>query len=247
MEKSWVEFTPPLQLNPGDVHIWMARLDQNFSIVTYLAKLLSESERYKANRFHFEHDQQRYIVAHAFLRVLLGAYTNMRPTEIAFSVGTYGKPFLVSQSHVPDVYFNFSHSCEVALVALTYDCEVGVDIEYIQPLDDADLIARQFFSPLEQTMLSALPIIQKQQAFYACWSRKEAIIKALGLGLAMPLDTFSVSLDPHEPARLIFLQENLSEQQHWELYDLPSMPHYATSLALQGNDKKLIYNIWNPD
>ena len=246
MASEWPLAVPPVRLGRGDVHVWRAELEQSAAVVTNLAMVLAADEIRKAERFHFARDRAHYIVAHAFLRRLLAAYVGVPPREIVLASGAYGKPHLVARAGSSDLRFNLSHSRGCALVALTGGCEVGVDIESMQPMDDADLIAKQFFSPSEQVALAALPTHLKHAAFYRCWSRKEAFIKVLGLGLAMPLDTFTVSLAPDEPALLTVQHGNLAGQQQWVLHDLPPIPHYATALALQGNCQVIHCFAWTP-
>lgn len=246
MVNEWTNAHPPVPLGKGDVHVWMAQLDQSPTLVAQLAPLLVADEQRHADRFHFARDRQRYVVAHAFLRSLLSAYAGVQLAEITLVSGTYGKPYLVLGPGIPDLRFNLSHSQGYALAAVTVGCEVGVDIEYMQPLNDANLIAQNFFSCAERLILSALPPPQHQQAFYTCWARKEAFIKGVGWGLAMPLDKFAVTLAPGVPARLTYLHDDFAEQQGWSLYDLPALPGYATALALPIACHHLMCYTWSP-
>nr|MBA3826125.1 4'-phosphopantetheinyl transferase superfamily protein [Ktedonobacterales bacterium] len=199
-----------------------------------VAPLLSTDEREHAARFRFAHDQQRYTVAHAFVRHVLGAYLGVAPLGLTFAVGPQGKPSLVHQSGQPDLRFNLSHSHDRALLAVVLDREVGVDVEFARPLEDADVIATQFFSLAERAALQTLSASEKQAAFYRCWSRKEAVIKVMGLGLSMPLDGFDVTLTPDAPARLLAVRGAVATQGPWELYDLPPLPGFASAVVVAG-------------
>lgn len=242
---AWPTAIPPLLLG-DEVHIWLATLDLPPAIVTQLASDLVADERRHADRFRFALDRQRYLVAHAFLRQVLSAYSGVPTTAIEFVTGTYGKPSLLPRPDIPDLRFNLSHSQNHALLAISKGRDVGVDIEYMRPLDDADLIAQHFFSVPEQATLKSLALQQKQSAFYRCWSRKEAFIKGVGLGLTMPLDQFSVSLAPAEPARLTHLAESVSQYNHWILYDLPIVQGYATALAVSSACHTITCHTWAP-
>ncbi len=147
---------------------------------------------------------------------------------------------------MPDLRFNLSHSHDCALLALAQGREVGVDIEYARPLEDADLIATQFFSQAERDALFALPPEQKQAAFYRCWSRKEGVIKALGLGLSMPLDSFDVTLAPDAPAQLLAMRDATASATAWTLYDLPPVAGFATALVVANELEHLACYRWAP-
>lgn len=244
------EWTNPHSRTPlvkGAVQVWLAHIDQPPGVVARLAPLLSPAEHHHAERFHFARDRQRYIVAHAFLRSILSDSSGVPSPEFNFVSNAYGKPYLEPHPNLPDLHFNLSHSQGCALVAVTIACEVGVDIEYIQPLEDALLISQNFFSPMERKELAALPPPQQQRAFYACWSRKEAFIKGVGWGLAMPLDKFAVALAPDVPTRLTYLHDDYAEHQGWVLYDLPPLPNFASALALPGAQYHITCHSWSPD
>ncbi|HEV7237210.1 MAG TPA: 4'-phosphopantetheinyl transferase superfamily protein, partial [Ktedonobacteraceae bacterium] len=135
---------------------------------------------------------------------------------------------------VPPLSFNISHAHDLALYAFTYVRQVGVDVEYIRLNDDYEHLAQHYFSPYERTVLQTLPMEEKQQAFFQCWTRKEAYIKAKGLGLSLPLDLFDVSLRPNEPAALLQSRENPREAARWSLRELAPGAGYVGALAVEG-------------
>jgi 4'-phosphopantetheinyl transferase len=231
---------PPVgQRNETEVQVWLAQLDQPPSVCDRLEQILSEDELLRARRFHFERDRQHFIVARGLLRSLLGCYLDLAPTALQFAYGHHGKPMLVHQPTDSALHFNLSHSHDLALYALAWGREVGVDIEYMRPLEDAEDIARHFFSLPEQAMLRELPAEEKQQGFYNCWTRKEAYIKAIGEGLSQPLDQFVVSLAPQEPARLLSVQDKPDETSRWSFQALQPPTGYAAALAVEGTGWQL--------
>jgi 4'-phosphopantetheinyl transferase len=184
----------PASLGDGDVHLWRARLTVDESELESAAALLSTDELARVRRFRRASDARRFAVARGVLRRLLGAYLDADPRELVFEYGAHGKP-RVSPGAGDGVSFNVAHSGETALLAFVRGREVGVDLEAIR--DPAPLgVARQFFAEEELRALFDLPEAEQAGAFYRCWTRKEAYLKATGTGLSAPLGTFAVSLEP---------------------------------------------------
>jgi len=235
----------PRALGSDDVHVWLADLDQPETVVQQMSQTLSSEEQTRAERFHFGRDRRCYIVAHGMVRMILADYLEMPPQQVRFVIGDYGKPTLA-----PDqgrISFNLSHSEDFALLACTYGREVGVDLEYMRPLDDIDLIATHFFAPAERDVLSQIDPMLKLQSFYACWTRKEAYIKAIGMGLTMPLDRFTVSLAPNEDARLLWVAGQPQEPERWQMRALTPPTGYAATLIIAGDGWDLTCWRWQPD
>ncbi len=225
---------PPLLTH--EVHVWQANLDELASQWEILARTLSPDEQTRAKRYHFEIHQHRFAVGRGLLRLLLGQYLAVMPEQIQFEYGTRGKPILSGQT---DLYFNVSHSQELILYAFTSGRELGIDIEYLNERTECEQIARRFFSPQEYADLLALPLPQRRWGFFACWTRKEAYIKAIGDGMALPLDQFAVTLHPQQPVALRHTYHAPAEASRWSLYDLPINEHYLAALAVQGQDWQL--------
>lgn len=158
--------------------------------------------------------------------------------------GLRGKPSLAPSYGGESIRFNVSHSNELALYAMTNHREVGVDIEFMRPLDEVESIARRFFSTREQAILRSLPAHLKQQGFYNCWTRKEAYIKATGEGISQPLDQFDVSLAPGEPARLLSVSGKPDEASRWSFEVLRPSIEYAAALAVEGSGWQLMCWKW---
>ena len=183
------------------MHVWRAALDVPESQVRSLWDTLTADERQRAEHYVFEKDRTHFVVARGLLRVLLGRYLRQDPPHLRFTYGPHGKPALATDTGGGALRFNVSHSHGLALYAITRGREVGVDVERIRPEVAQEKIAERFFSPREVTLLRALPAPLQATAFFACWTRKEAYIKATGEGLTLPLDQFDVSLLPGEPPR----------------------------------------------
>jgi 4'-phosphopantetheinyl transferase len=197
------------------------------------AKLLSEGERQRAARFARERDRRRYIVARAELRRLLGARLHERPEAIEFVYGRRGKPALAPRFAASGLRFNLSHCEDVAVYAFARAREVGVDVEVVRPLPDADGIAARFFSRNENLAYLALASADRSQGFFNCWTRKEAFIKALGGGLHIPLRRFEVSLAPGEPARLLRVGRRPGDRCGWRLIGLQPAPGLTGAVVVR--------------
>ncbi len=228
-----------------EVFAWRAPLDRSAPELAAWSALLSAAERERAERFHFERDRRHFIAARAMLRTLLGAYTGVAAENLAFLYGPQGKPSLASAAGVdPRLRFNVSHSNGVALFAFASGASVGVDIEFMRSGVDCTGIAINYFSPRERAVLERLPAPVQIDAFFACWTRKEAYIKALGGGLSVPLDRFDVSLSPEEPARLLEDRGDPSATQRWAMYDLDAGKEFRAALVVERPGATLRFSEW---
>jgi 4'-phosphopantetheinyl transferase len=238
--------TPPsiVEADRTSVHVWLAALNISDMHRQKLELMLSQDEHQRAQQFYFERDRCQFVVARGLLRALVGQYLQVAPSTINFNYGPHGKPEL-PRGHNDALHFNLSHSHGLAVFAFAWEREVGIDIEYMRPLEDLESIAQQFFSEQEQFILQNLPTPLKQQGFYNCWTRKEAYIKATGMGLSQPLDEFAVSLAPHEPAQLLHAQGKPDEAKQWSLHELRPPAGYAAALAVAGPDAKLTCWRWD--
>lgn len=188
----------------GDrIHVWSAELDREPSELQRLEATLSQEEKARANRFHFVRDKNRFIVARGVLRELLGGYLHRTPADLEFSYGLHGKPFLSSANASSELCFNLSHSAGLAVYAIATGRNLGIDVEFVRPDYAEEDIARRYFSVQEVSDLRSLPPENKDEGFFHCWTRKEAYLKACGMGLRIPLDSFAVSLSPDRPAEFL--------------------------------------------
>jgi 4'-phosphopantetheinyl transferase len=243
-EPLWHPPSAELSLSSAEVHVWRAALDPAASCVEQLQRLLSADELQRAARFHFPRDRRRFIVARGVLRDILSRYLGVPPAALAFRYSAYGKPALADVEAEEGLRFNISHAHEMALFAITCGREVGVDIEYLHRTIAYEEIAERFFSAHERASLRAVPAEVKHQAFFNCWTRKEAYIKAHGEGLSLPLDQFDVSLTPGEPAALLATRGDPRDARRWSLQAVAPDPGYVAALAIEGQDWQLTCWQW---
>jgi 4'-phosphopantetheinyl transferase len=237
-------WSPPpdgLDLQPDQVDVWRIPLDLPTASVKSLESILSADERDRAARFRFPEGKDRYIVAHGCLHNILAHYLGCEPGQLSFSNNEYGKPALSGHQ----LEFNLSHSGNFALVAVSQGRKVGVDVERIRSDVELERIAGRYFSKSEVTELMALAAEQRTAGFFNCWARKEAYIKAQGWGFSMSLDSFDVSLTPHEPALLRATRPDAQEAARWTLLSLEVDPGYAAAVAIAGKDLKFRSWDWN--
>lgn len=217
--------------------VWRVRL----SSTTPNETTLSEDERQRSSRFHFDKDRNRFIIAHASLRDILARYLHCEPQQISFSTNEFGKPFLPDH----EIEFNLSHSGDYALIAVTRGRSVGVDIEQIRMDIEIENLASRYFSTGEVFELMGLPPHGRVVGFFNCWTRKEAYVKARGPGLSLPLDGFDVSLAPNEPAVLRATRPDPDEATRWSLHSIFVDRDYVGALVIEGGGLKLRYLNWN--
>ena len=227
----WQSPTDALNL-PGDaIHVWRADLRVSPACLRHLEATLSPDEVARAARFRFPKHRERFTVARGVLRDVLSRYLDVLPAQLAFSTNPHGKPALASLDHAW-LQFNLSHSGDLALVAVARDRPIGVDVERIAPPDKFPRLVEQFFSANENAAFRSLPEGKRAAAFFAGWTRKEAYIKALGVGASLPLDQFDVAMDPDAPARLLADRLQPGNVARWSLRDLDAGPDHAAALAI---------------
>jgi len=202
-------------------HVWRIDLDVDADVRRRLAAHLSPDELARATRFRTEILMRRHQAAHGALRAILAGYLGIAPGALAIASDAQGKPYLADE---PALAFNLSHSGPLALLAVARARPIGVDVEQVRALPDAGLVAGRFFAPAEVQAWSRFSGAAQTRAFYACWTRKEAYLKALGSGLARPLDSFVVSVDPDAPARLLSDAQDAQAAERWCLAALDPGP-----------------------
>jgi 4'-phosphopantetheinyl transferase len=235
----WSEAPPSLSLSSGEVHVWRVGLEQPAAVQQRFFETLDEDEQTRASRFHFEKHRRRFVVGRGVLRSLLGRYLDVRAAEVRFTYGPYGKPALDAAQGESALRFNASHSHELAVYAFVPDHEVGIDIEYIKEDFATEEIAERFFSKYEVEALRRLPREEQAAAFFRCWTRKEAYIKAIGSGLSHPLDQFDVAFGPDEPAALLRDHRDPQVASRWEMFNLDLPAGYAGAVMVEAVGKTL--------
>jgi 4'-phosphopantetheinyl transferase len=226
-------------LDDTDIHVFCVWLDQPGHYRKWLLDFLSADEQERAERFKFDHIRGRFIVGRGVLRQILGSYLALRPEKLSFIYGANGKPDLEPTVRQNSLRFNVSHSGDLMLVAVTQGREVGVDVEQHHVVENAEGIARRFFSPAEADEFCALPHDEQEAAFFNCWTRKEAYVKARGDSFAIMLPRFQVSMRPGEPAKLRKVDDDPKEAQRWALLELFPASGYTAVVAVRGRKHQL--------
>jgi 4'-phosphopantetheinyl transferase len=215
------------------VELVASRLDVGRETLRASAALLCRAERQRATRFFFDRDRRRFIVARARLRQLLSARLGMPPEAVELVYATRGKPALAPSCAASDLRFSVSHSNDLAVYAFSSGREIGIDIETIRVIRDADDIAARFFSRSENEAYLALDPRDRPLGFFNCWTRKEAFVKALGTGLGYPLDRFDVSLSPGEPAKILRVDSTPGDSCGWTLHSFVLGPALVGAVVVR--------------
>lgn len=237
----------PVEISPreSEVHVWLATLDPLPEPLHLLRQSLSPEELARAEGFRFDRDRDAYVAGRAIVRRLLSRYLGCPAEKVSFARGVYGKPALVS----PDggmLRFNLSHSDGLALFAVAFGREVGIDIEKVRAAAATSGLAERFFSSDEIAALRLLRGAEREAAFFACWTRKEAYVKARGEGLSLPLRSFSVTVDPDREPALTRCGGEESELNRWMFRDVRPGPEWAATLVAEGRDWELRRWRWAP-
>jgi 4'-phosphopantetheinyl transferase len=232
---------PPevLSLQSGEVHVWRVDLEQTDDVVKRFRATLDADELQRASRFHFERHRRAFVVGRGFLRDVLGRYLQSQAQVLEFSYGAYGKPGLDGEHKETKLRFNMSHSNDVGLLAITEERVIGVDVEHIRADFATEEIARRFFSRCEVDVFNTLSTEEQVAAFFRCWTRKEAFIKATGKGLSQALDGFDVTLGPGVKAEL--LRAEGDDASRWSMSDIDVGEDYAAALAVEGAISNIKY------
>ncbi len=232
---SWFPPSLDLALAPAELHVWQVPLDQPEERMARCRAILSADERARADRFHFDRDRRRYVIARGVLRSILSRYLDVQPERLTFDYGPQGKPRLSPMAAQIPLYFNVAHSHELALYAITRAYEVGIDVEYTKrQVTDIDQLTERFFSANENAVYRALPAPDRRAAFFRCWTRKEAFIKSIGEGLSHPLDRFDVTFAPDQPPVILSIDGEPAAATAWSLFHLEPAVDYVGAVAIQG-------------
>ncbi len=245
MAETWHQAPASLNLGENEVHIWQVELGQPLAIINELRQHLTADELARAKRFHFEKDRKHFIVGRGVLRQILSRYLQVNPSSIRFSYKSHGKPFIEFPHEATTLNFNLSHSGNVALYAFSQQRELGIDVEKLRPMPDGAQIAKRFFSAPEYEVFLSVPEAKRDEAFFNCWTRKEAYIKAIGDGLSYPLDAFQVSLKPGDNAALLHVRDAPQEVARWALHHLDPRVDYIGAIIVEGQDLSFSQWLWS--
>jgi len=243
MDNPYVWQHPPahVELAEDEIHVWRASLGLNKEILDRCASVLSQDEQLRASRFLFPEGRDHFVAARGILRELLGKYAASSPALLQFEYGQHGKPALRTENGELPIRFNLSHSRGLAVFAFARQRELGIDLEPIRPEFGGEAIAERYFSLRELEEWHRLTPGLRAQAFFLCWTRKEAYVKAKGQGLQIPLASFSVTLTPGRPAEL-----QSADSARWRLHSFEPAPGYTAAIVGEKKDWRLVQWDWQP-
>jgi 4'-phosphopantetheinyl transferase len=233
-------------LIPGTVHIWCLSLDLPPSQIDSLQSDLSADELDRAARYKFDRHRRRFVACRGQVRRILATYLGVSADGLSFDYGPKGKPALAAPRRESRIEYNVSHSHEMALCAVALDQELGVDIELLRAPFNFEGIANQFFAVEEVRVLRGLPDESRLQGFFTCWTRKEAVLKAVGAGLSIPLNKVVVSVTPQEPASVLKFESESGDREEWWIEHLEPSPGYVGAIASLGRPLRSICWQFNP-
>lgn len=233
-------FRPAPLLSEGQIHIWTIA-ERPHAASEYLP-LLSRAESERAFALRTTKLFDRFVIDHGLLRMLLGAYLEIDPRKLTFATNQYGKPQL--ENRTCRLRFNMSHSGAITVVALCLDAEVGIDVETIRPIEEWEDIAVSHFSKDENQSLHQDTPAHRMGAFFRCWTRKEAFIKAVGMGLSIPLDSFTVSTSLSEPPALLHCSWDNNATSHWSLMHLEPTIEHVGAVAIENSGWSALHFAW---
>jgi 4'-phosphopantetheinyl transferase len=235
------------RLTASELHVWRVPLDAPSASIEGLSTLLAADEQHRASRLVRKIDQHRFIISHAVQRAILGHYLSIPPECVALSAQPGKKPECGQSAGLPALRHNLSHSCGLALLGLALGREVGIDVEYVRPMNDLKNIVDRYFAPGERAAWHGLPDAQQLAAFFRCWTRKEAYLKAQGIGLSAALDRFEVSFADDDRPRLVKDDDRPDATMHWELFDISPSPDCPAACVVERGIEEIRFFEWPGD
>jgi len=239
MTDVWQQAPFDLKLSHDHIDVWRTRLNLPKNEIAKYHALLSTDEVKRANRYKVKHKRCEYIVTRGLLRTILGQTLGRDSKSFVFEYAKHDKPFLPIETSGTPVSFNVSHSHNQALIAVTLDRTIGIDIEYIRHDVEFKKLAKRFFSDQEYQQLDAYDETKLSAAFFACWTRKEAFVKALGDGIAFGLSEFSVSVDPEDDEIPLSTHLDQAQASKWILMNIKTDEDYIAALAVDKYNLKI--------
>ncbi len=211
-----------MHVSEGEIHVWVLSLRVSESRFQELEALLSPDERARAEGYRFPAPARRFVAARGMLRERLGQYLGVAPSQVGLEVNPWGKPLLAGKAAdgTSALHFNLAHSEGLAVFAFARNHPLGIDIEKIRPLKNLDGMVSKSFSPAEQEAFYALPPGQRLDAFFTTWTRKEAYMKARGLGFHLSPKGFDVTVSPTAQPKILRDSQYAGDPSDWACYDL---------------------------
>ena len=228
----------------GEAHVWVVVVSEVLPLIPFFTQFLSRQEREVAGRFTRPTDCERHVVAHGILRILLGRYLEADPERIEFETNAFGKPGLVSVGNLLPLSFNLAHSGDVVVYAVTLRRKIGIDVEKIRPDINAMELALSQFADEEINNLRACTPVERPNAFFRCWTRKEAYVKARGQGLSIPLNKFAVTVSLAEPVQVSRSEDDPGCRENWSMFDLYPYSGYAAAIVVEGKVIRVVSRRW---
>lgn len=232
-DESQINSSSTLLLSDSEIHLWRAFTQTFESRVKELETLLSGEEIGQLERFFFQKDKTRFVVAHGVLRIMIGRYLDVSPHLVVFRSSPKGKPELHGHRGREPFSFNISHSHNLVVFAFSKFRSIGVDVEHIRHLPDYHEMANCYFHPKERAGLQSLPLCERQKAFFEYWTRKEAFVKATGEGLSCPLDSFFISIGSEKENGILGVSGDKIEAANWILLAFRPAQGYAGAVAFE--------------
>ncbi len=240
---------PPPEVRPtlvdDEFHLWRVDLARTPDELAHFVDFLSADERARAARFLHIPSRNQFVTTRTALRLILADYLTCDPTDLNFTFGPHGKPTLLDPPQ-PPLFFNVTHSHELALIAVGRRGEVGVDVEHLRDVKDDLALAERFFAPPEVAVLVSLPLPERRVAFFNAWTRKEAFLKAVGKGISYGVERVEVTLRPEDPPRVLHLDGDAAAAARWSLWCATPAPGYLAALAAEGTTPHVVRWTW-PD
>ena len=233
-KNTWKKTPDTLSLSKDYIDVWLCDLKQLSGEINNFYSILAEDEHERADKLKVEDKKQQYIITRGALRQRLGLLTNIDPKDFVFEYFEHGKPVLNNDARFTDITFNVSHSNDLALIAIAQEQNIGIDIEKINHELNHQALMTRFFSEAEQTEFQTMPDANRAKAFCACWTRKEAFIKAVGDGVSYGLDNFDIAVDPENQIPEINLHK--SSDETWSAINLPINDEYMACLVNDRNN-----------
>lgn len=219
-----------LHVDPS-VDVWLAQLALSPVEVRRLGRTLCDAELARSGRFTRPADRRRYVAAHGLLRQLLGQYLRCAPETVDLCYEPGGKLALHAPTHGDLLHLSISHSADIAMFAFSRHSVVGIDVERVRPVPEMSAVVQDCFSAREQLFWYRLPEDKRHESFFHVWTRKEAVLKAMGTGLAFPPERVEVTCDPDKPARLLRLEDDETPSREWSLESLIPWTGYVGTAA----------------
>ena len=215
------------ELSTDRIDVWQIDLTGDHNSYEKYIQYLSDDENFRLNKFKITAKRYEFSRVRSILRYLLKRYLNADPRSIKFGMSSHGKPFVIGH----DISFNVTHSHGCALIGFTRNTPIGLDVEKLRNKVDCQGLSRRYFSPNESDELLAIAEEDQQQAFFTCWTRKEAFVKALGRGIGFGLDNFDVAFQNHDQPRIKDIRFKEENAKHWGVASLNTSPGYVASIC----------------